>query len=58
MSDKKQKVLPIAEGYQPKDRVERGYQPQANTPLDPKILKPPTGGTAIQAPKTPKSKKG
>jgi hypothetical protein len=58
MTEKVKKTVPITEGYQPKDREERGYQPQANAPLDPKVLKPPTGGTAIQPPKTPKDKKG
>ncbi len=56
MSEKRQdKVLPITEGYQPKvsNSVERGYRPQSNAPLDPKTLKPPKGGSAIQAPKKP-----
>jgi hypothetical protein len=59
MTDKRQeKVVPLTEGYQPKvpDTVERGYRPQASAPLDPKVLQPPRGGTAIQAPKTPRGK--
>jgi len=39
------------------DLLERGYQPQSATPIDPQNLKPPTGGSAIQPPKTPSEKK-
>jgi hypothetical protein len=56
MTEKRNKVVPIAEGDQPRlaNTEQRGYRPQAGAPLDPKVLKPPTGGTAIQSPKAPK----
>ena len=46
-------------GYQPRPgtMVDKGYQPQAATPVDPQNIKPPTGGSAIQPPKTPSEKK-
>lgn len=33
--------------------VNNGYQPRAERPLNPAVLKPPRGGSAIQPPKAP-----
>ncbi len=38
----------VRAGYQPTGQ--RGYQPKADRPIDPLKLKPPSGGSAVQAP--------
>jgi len=43
-------VIAKQRGYRP--RGQRGYQPQSSRPLDPMKLKPPTGGSAVQPPKS------
>jgi len=43
-------VIAKQRGYRP--RGQRGYQPESSQPLDPMKLKPPTGGSAVQPPKS------
>lgn len=59
MSKGERQTEPQGTGGTPvRDRVEqRGYQPQADRPLNPQELKPPKGGSAIEPPSVPRPNK-